>query len=68
MLSEFEKTILEANQLIIKDRIWNSSEIRAKAKITDENITRLLKPSKAETESEDLKKEQAKEIEVKEHD
>ncbi len=38
------RLILEANQLILRDRIWNNSDLGEQAAITDYNISKLLNP------------------------
>ena len=43
------KVLLECNQLIIRDRKWNNSDIGEKAAITDFNISKLLNPESKPT-------------------
>ena len=43
-MNEEIRLILEANQLIIRDRIWNNKAFKVQSKITDANISKLLSP------------------------
>jgi len=38
--------LLEAVQLIVRDRTWNKEDFESQAKITDKNISRILKELK----------------------
>jgi len=38
------KLLLEAVQLIIRDRNWNNQNFEVQSKITDANISRILNP------------------------
>ncbi len=43
-MNEEIELILKANQLIIRDRIWNDGSNQEKAEVIDEQITDLLNP------------------------
>ena len=48
-MNEEIRLLLKTNQLILRDRFWNHADLKEQAKITDENITNILNPTK-ETE------------------
>lgn len=43
-MNEEIRLILEANQLILRDRVWNNNVFEAQSKITSENISKILNP------------------------
>lgn len=51
-MNEGIKLILEANRLILRDRLWINGDCEDKAKVIDQEITKLLNPVKEPTLSE----------------
>jgi hypothetical protein len=45
-MNEEMKLLLEAVQLIVRDRTWNNQNFEVQSKITDSNISKLLNPIK----------------------
>lgn len=43
-MNEEMKLLLEAVQLIVRDRTWNNKSFEVMSKITDANISKLLNP------------------------
>ncbi len=56
-MNEEIKLILEANQLILRDRLWNNKHFEVQSKITDANISKLLNPNQKENKNVDVNKE-----------
>lgn len=54
-MNEEIKLILKSNQLIMRDRMWNSQNLRDKSNVIDEQITELLNPE-SETSIQDKTK------------
>jgi len=50
--NEETRLILEANQLLLRDRLWNNQVFEVQSKITDANISKLLNPIKEPTQAE----------------
>lgn len=65
-MNEEMKLLLEAVQLIVRDRTWNNQMFEVQSKITDANISKILNPIKQPTLKERTHDVLSEDSEVKE--